>query len=125
MRGSQHFPPVPPAPPSPVVSYMCTISHVEQVISVKLTYPNDGERETVEKINKYLPDVSDGLTSWFARCVLTYVWPLGIRWTALHRDIHRWRRNDLAQTAPSTLVDNIPLVAKAGQGDLWSIFPVR
>ncbi|CAM9174938.1 unnamed protein product, partial [Ectocarpus sp. 8 AP-2014] len=27
-----------------------------QVISVKLTYPNDGERETVEKINKYLPD---------------------------------------------------------------------
>lgn len=29
-----------------------------QLISVKLTYPNDGEQELVQAINSHLPDVS-------------------------------------------------------------------
>lgn len=31
--------------------------YMRQVISVKLTYPNDGEKETIEAINSYLPEV--------------------------------------------------------------------
>lgn len=35
-----------------------TLLPAAQVISLKMTYPNDGEKETIETINSYLPEVS-------------------------------------------------------------------